>query len=180
MRILIIGGIRFFGKRLVHLLLREGHDVTILSRGTALDDFGDLVRRLRVDRTKKSELKEVIGDDVFDVVVDQVCMTGQEARDSIETFTNKTSYYVMTSTLAVYEERGDLREEDFYSREFVPDHSNTYSSGKREAEMVFLETLLFRSRLCGFPLSLDGMIILCDYKNRLKGFKKACRFTIQT
>lgn len=33
----VIGGNRFFGKRLVSLLLEQKHDVTILNRGQLLD-----------------------------------------------------------------------------------------------------------------------------------------------
>lgn len=48
--ILILGGTRFFGKRLVELLLEEGHKVTIATRGNTPDSFGEQVDRLQIDR----------------------------------------------------------------------------------------------------------------------------------
>ena len=32
-KILVLGGTRFFGRKLVERLLKEGHDVTIMTRG---------------------------------------------------------------------------------------------------------------------------------------------------
>ena len=41
MKILVIGGTRFFGIHMVKELLAKGHEVTLATRGLALDDFGD-------------------------------------------------------------------------------------------------------------------------------------------
>ncbi len=49
MKILVIGGTRYFGRYTVEKLVRDGHDVTIASRGNASDDFGDTVKRVRLD-----------------------------------------------------------------------------------------------------------------------------------
>ncbi|CAN7742153.1 NAD-dependent epimerase/dehydratase family protein [Paenibacillus sp. LjRoot56] len=48
MKILVLGGTAFFGRRLVRLLLGDGHDVTIATRGQTPDDFGDAVTRIKV------------------------------------------------------------------------------------------------------------------------------------
>ena len=42
-RILVIGGTRFFGLRLVEGLLEAGHAVTLATRGRAADPFGGRV-----------------------------------------------------------------------------------------------------------------------------------------
>ncbi|MDF2682752.1 MAG: hypothetical protein K0R47_3942 [Brevibacillus sp.] len=47
MKILVFGGTAFFGHRLVRLLLGDGHDVTIATRGQIPDDFGDAVTRMQ-------------------------------------------------------------------------------------------------------------------------------------
>ncbi len=44
MKILVFGGTRFFGKKLVERLVSEGHDVTIGTRGKTEDNFGDTVK----------------------------------------------------------------------------------------------------------------------------------------
>ncbi|MGL4383366.1 MAG: NAD-dependent epimerase/dehydratase family protein [Bacilli bacterium] len=39
MKILVLGGTRFIGKKLVGLLIDEGYDVSIATRGTTIDPF---------------------------------------------------------------------------------------------------------------------------------------------
>ena len=40
MNVLVLGGTRFFGIHMVNVLLENGHDVTIATRGNASDPFG--------------------------------------------------------------------------------------------------------------------------------------------
>lgn len=94
MNILVIGGTRFFGKRLVQLLLKANHQVTILSRGQTADDFGDEVKRLIADRANAAEMKTALEGKSFDAVVDQVCMNGDQARIAVQLFKDKTDYYI--------------------------------------------------------------------------------------
>ena len=46
MKILVIGGTRFFGIHMVKELLDRGHDITIATRGLTPDNFGDKVKRI--------------------------------------------------------------------------------------------------------------------------------------
>jgi len=57
MKILVIGGTRFFGIHMVNELLADGHDVTIATRGKAYDKYGDRVRRIIVERTSAESMK---------------------------------------------------------------------------------------------------------------------------
>lgn len=52
-KILVIGGTRFFGIHMVHELMKMGHDVTIATHGLTADSFGDKVNRIIMDRKKK-------------------------------------------------------------------------------------------------------------------------------
>ena len=47
--ILVLGGTRFFGRKLVDLLVEDGHKVTILTRGQSGNPFGDKVEHLTAD-----------------------------------------------------------------------------------------------------------------------------------
>ncbi|MFD1774930.1 NAD-dependent epimerase/dehydratase family protein [Paenibacillus rhizophilus] len=67
-KILVLGGTRFFGKRLVERLLEDSeNDVAILTRGNMPDSFGDRLRRFHTDRTNPDELAAAIGDQIWDV-----------------------------------------------------------------------------------------------------------------
>ena len=51
MEILIIGGTRFFGIPMTERLLQEGHSITIVTRGSRCNPFGDRVRHILCDKT---------------------------------------------------------------------------------------------------------------------------------
>lgn len=175
MRILLIGGTRYFGKRLVHRLLQSGHQVWILSRGQTPDDFGNRVERLLADRNDKDAVKKVLGDLSFDCVVDQVCMTAQQAKDAVDLFAGRISYYLMTSTLSVYDFGANLAEEKFISTDYQPlpatDPMSTYREGKRAAENVFATQEFFKVGFARFPIVLGED----DYTLRLANEIKRIR-----
>jgi nucleoside-diphosphate-sugar epimerase len=99
--VLVIGGNRYFGKRLIRRLLAAGDRVTVLNRGSAAPP-ADAVH-LVADRDDENSLRAAIGSRTFDVVVDQVCYTPRQAVVARKVFAGRTRRYVMTSTVEVYE-----------------------------------------------------------------------------
>lgn len=176
MKILVIGGTRYFGKRLVHMLLQSKHEVWILSRGQTPDDFANRVERLLADRNDKDAVKKVLGDLRFDCVVDQVCMTAQQAKDAVELFAGRISYYLMTSTLSVYDLGQNLKEEKFIATDYQPipptDPMSAYREGKRAAENVFATQEFFKVGFARFPIVLGED----DYTLRLANEIKRIRY----
>ncbi|WP_215777845.1 NAD-dependent epimerase/dehydratase family protein [Paludibacterium sp. B53371] len=146
--ILIIGGTRFFGLRLVQRLLDEGHRVTVATRGQQPDPFADRVQRLQVDRRDPQAMLKAFAGRSYDIVYDQVCYHPLDARISLDTFAERTGRYVMASTIEVYRpllgRQPVMREQDFdpYTQavQFDVDWLNPalaevrYSAGKRQAE----------------------------------------------
>ena len=100
--ILVIGGTRFFGKLLVQRLLRQGHQVTIATRGYAPDPFGARITRVRVDRRNETAMRAAFGAACFDIVYDQMCYSPLDAAISSRVFSGRVGRYVMTSTIDVY------------------------------------------------------------------------------
>lgn len=167
MKILVIGGTRFFGKQFVHLLLEANHQVTILSRGQAPDDFGSRVERLVADRSIAAEMDSALTGKNFDVVVDQVCMNSEQAQLAVRIFKERTPYYLYTSTLSVYPLGADLKESQFEGLSYKPFRPTTpseeYAEGKRAAEKVFLEQSFFQTSFARFPVVVGDD----DYTERL-------------
>lgn len=132
MKILMIGGTRFFGKRFVQQMLDQGHSMTLLTRGQSTDDFGNRVSRLIADRTSAQQLNDVVKLD-YDIALDNMLMNAQEANDIISVLRDRINHFVMTSTLSVYDPKpGALLESDFMA---TADHpGKTYQQGKRSAE----------------------------------------------
>jgi nucleoside-diphosphate-sugar epimerase len=100
MKVLVLGGTRFFGVHLVNSLLSKGHNVTIATRGKASDLFGQDVERVIVERTCPDSLREVLGNRNFDVVCDNLAYCSNDVRYLLDSL--KCDRYVMTSSASVY------------------------------------------------------------------------------
>lgn len=148
MDILVIGGNRYFGKRLIALLRKFGHRVAVLNRGSSGAPGG--IEHLVADRDDEAALESVLAGRSFDVVVDQVCYTPRQAEIARRVFGTRARRYVMTSTVEVYgyedtavpvaESALDLASVTvdtglaWEDPEFREEH---YGEGKRQAEAVF-------------------------------------------
>ena len=167
-KILVFGGTRFFGKRLVEILIEEGHSVTIATRGKTAHSFGEKVNQLIVDRTNKGELAAAFADTEWDIVYDNICYSPNDALAACEIFEGKTKKYVFTSTMSTYLELGaELSEEAFnpYNYEIRNGNVNdfSYGEGKRQAEAVFFQKAKFPVVAVRFPIVLGED----DYTRRL-------------
>lgn len=144
----VIGGSRYFGKRLVSRLLDSGDRVTVVNRGSSAPPDG--VVHLIADRDDETSLRAALGSRTFDVVFDQVCYTPRQADIARRVFAGRTRRYVLTSTVEVYEHEDSptpVREDAVDPRTVAVDLSapwddpgyleEHYGEGKRQAEAVF-------------------------------------------
>jgi nucleoside-diphosphate-sugar epimerase len=168
MRILVIGGNRFFGKRLVSKLLDSKADVTLLNRGLLGDPFGDKVKRIAADRKQLSHELPQLKNEKWDVVYDQACYEAEDARKSCQTFSGLVKHYVFTSSESVYAWKGDLKEEDFdpatYRFDSDADRNVNYAEAKRQCETIFTQQNAFPLTSFRFPFVVGPD----DYTRRLR------------
>lgn len=168
-KILVLGGTRFFGRRLVEALLDAGDEVTILTRGRSADPFGSRVKRITADRKNADALRGVLQGCEYDLVYDNICYTPEEASQAASLFAGRTGHYVLTSTLSVYDYADHpLKEEDFdpYRYPFLTSHNGEYSykEGKRQAEAVLFGRHDLSVTAVRFPIVLGPD----DYTKRLR------------
>lgn len=165
---LVIGGTRFFGVHLVKNLLKNGWAVTIATRGTTQDEFGEQVSRIQVDRRIKEDMRDAFAGKFYDVIYDQICYSSYDALEAINLFKNKTNKYIVTSSMSVYgKKRGCLREEDFdpyhYPLLVKTPEEVAYDEGKRLMEAAFFQKAPFPVSAVRFPIVLGEN----DYTERL-------------
>lgn len=143
MKVLVLGGTQFFGRRLVHLLLNSGHDVTIATRGQSSDDFGEAVNRITVDRTVENAMIQTFANKHYDVVYDQICFNPRDAKIAIDAFGDRINRYVVTSSMAVYDHKDtEIIEKDFSAEQYPYDleaENYQYGEGKRQTEAYFFQ-----------------------------------------
>lgn len=167
MKVLVLGGTRYFGKRLTQLLLETGHDVTLLTRGQSPDSFGKSVNRIHADRKQiRADLPELQGK-TWDIIYDQVCYDAGEAITACKAFQDKTARYIFTSSQSVYDEGADIPESRFdpmkHDFEIPADRNQNYAEAKRQAESVFFRNAHFPVVAVRFPIVLAPD----DYTRRL-------------
>ena len=112
MKILVIGGTRFFGIHMVKELLAKGHEVTLATRGLALDDFGDTVKRIKLERTDEQSIKDALSGTHYDVIIDKIAYCSNDIKylmDNVD-----CDKYIYMSSTAVYNPKHiNTVEEDF-------------------------------------------------------------------
>ncbi len=168
MNVLVIGGNRFFGKKLVRKLLQNDHTVTILNRQNLEDEFGAKVQRIKCDRKDTSAMRAALSKSRWDLVYDQVCYEASEAKAACEIFSDRTTHYVFTSSQSVYGAGALIKEASFDPLAFkFSEEANSktaYAEAKRQCEAVFFAQQKFSVTAVRFPFVVGED----DYTGRLK------------
>ncbi|CAG7643642.1 NAD-dependent epimerase/dehydratase family protein [Paenibacillus allorhizosphaerae] len=167
-KVLVMGGTRFFGKRLVQHLLDEGVDVTIATRGRTPDPHDGQVNRLVLDREDAVSLQAAADAGPWDIVYDQICYSPQNAADACEAFKGKTGRYIVVSTRGVYDHGPQPIAEDAFNPFTYPVKLGarsefSYEEGKRQSEAVFFQRADFPVCAVRIPIVLGKD----DYTRRL-------------
>lgn len=167
MNILIVGGTRFFGIPMVNCLLDNGHTVTLATRGDHGNPFNDKVRHVIMDKTDGCSVKNALGIEEFDAVIDKVAYSSNDVRSLLENL--HCSIYIQMSSCAVYPvERSLIKENEFdpKSHKLIwMDRPADYAEGKRQAERAALEFMdIDKCTFVRYPVVMGKN----DYTGRLK------------
>lgn len=139
MKILVLGGTRFFGKHMVEELVRMGNQVTIATRGLTTDNFGDAVNRIIVDRYDVESLKKQIGGIHYDTICDSLAYASNDVKCIMEVAS--FDRYVVVSSTAVYDLKPGTSEIDYIPSEYTLNWCNRsdveYGEAKRQVECAF-------------------------------------------
>lgn len=167
MRVLVLGGTRFFGVHLVKELIAKGYQVTIATRGKTADSFGNLVDRIIVDHTDFDDMKTKFNNLEYDVIFDDLAYCSNDVRYALESI--KCDRYIMVSSTAVYKLHPDTIEEDYLpiNKELIwcdrQDYS--YDEIKRLAECALVHKYAKQNSVAvRFPYVIGKD----DYTERLK------------
>lgn len=168
MKVLVIGGTRFFGIHTVNALLEQGHDVTIATRRNTPDSYGDKVKRICVERTDAQSMKEQLGDTYYDVVIDKLAYCSNDIKNVLEAI--DCGKYIHMSSTAVYNPKlMNTVEEDFdgKSGELIWCNRDAfpYDEIKRQAEYALWQQYSERNWVAvRYPFVIGED----DYTNRLE------------
>lgn len=166
MNILVVGGTRFFGKRLVGELLDRGHTLTVATRGKTPDPFGSRIARIALDRTDGGSVRSALEGRRFDLVYDNIAYASNDVRRLLDAVT--TDRCILTSSTAVYDKGINTVESDFdplgQSVTWGDRADFSYGEGKRQAERALFQAYGRTPALAiRFPFVVGGD----DYTKRL-------------
>ncbi len=167
MNVLVMGGTRFFGIHLVESLLKQGHQVTIATRGNTKDSFGTAVERIAVDRSNPIAMAEAFHGKFYDAVCDNIAYSSLDVKNLMEQIT--CGRYILTSSISVYPDLTlNLKEEDFdplsYQLRWCTREDDTYDEIKRQAECALFQNY---SGISAAAVRFPYVIGTDDYTNRL-------------
>jgi nucleoside-diphosphate-sugar epimerase len=148
MKILILGGTRFFGKETARLLYNSGNEVTVFSRRAPVTGLPLDIVQSRGDRTVEADLVRM-STQVWDVIIDNICYTAEDAQKAVRVFSGRTGLYIFTSSASVYSVlQGstapfrEIQTEILPLKDGLPDKPYIrYALGKYAAEKVLLESV---------------------------------------
>jgi len=104
MKVLLIGGTGLISTGIVkHLQLREDRpQITMFNRGRRENRLSGDIRHIAGDRSQVEEFQRAFRDERFDVVIDMICFTPQEAEVDIRTFAGRCEQFLFCSTVCTY------------------------------------------------------------------------------
>ena len=167
MKILVIGGTRFFGIHMVNELLEKGHDVTIATRGISSDEYGDKVKRIILERTNEESVKEALSGTHYDIVIDKIAYCSNDIKYVMEAV--DCDKYMHMSSTSVYEPKHmNTMESDFdgISKELIwcDRFAFPYEQIKRQAEYALWQKYSSRNWIAvRYPFAIGKD----DYTKRL-------------
>ncbi len=135
-RVLVIGGTKFMGVKLVDELIKLGNDVTIATRGNRRDNFGKYITRIIVDISDAECVKKALLGKHFDVIFDNLAYCSNYVKNVLSVV--RCARYIQLSSVEVYmPTKINLREEDFNPYTIEQKWCSLkegYQKGKRQAE----------------------------------------------
>lgn len=152
-RVLVIGGTGYLGRRIVEQLLAAGHEVSVVSRGNLAPDIMAQITHIAADRRDRAAFTERLRGASFDAVIDNIAYDRDDIENAVATFGGRVQHYLFTSSAAVYHDPSGLaplRESDA-DLNFLPGPADThipifhptlgheYGNGKKRAEKALMD-----------------------------------------
>ncbi|MGC9366730.1 MAG: NAD-dependent epimerase/dehydratase family protein [bacterium] len=125
MKILVIGGSRFIGPRVVKKLNQQNHEIAVFNRGKTPVDFPDNILPIYGDRNNLQNHAKTLVKFNPEVVIDMIPLNKQQAELVRDVFSGVVEKIVTISSMDVYKAYGVLtgREQDYIQKGILDEQS---------------------------------------------------------
>lgn len=144
MKVLVIGGTGYIGGHTVEEVARQGHQVSVFTRGQSRPQLPESVTLIKGDRHNPEDLARARSRG-FDAVIDINSYTREETQTVINAFDGRVSRFVHLSTMAVCRKETGLPVDE--NDPLVTDPAAGYGYEKAECERA----LRWAHTKSGFP-----------------------------
>jgi len=158
MKLLILGGIKFIGKSLIDLAIKQNHAITLIS----LDDPGhkDKLEWININRNNLAELTFALSGKQFDAVIDNIAYRPQQVKDLLKALDGRAARYVLTSSVDIYTNSelkviDEINDENLTPIQYATG-TNAYLSGKRECEVALRSDVTIQEKVIIRPCIVTG------------------------
>ncbi|MEJ2636091.1 MAG: SDR family oxidoreductase [Calditrichia bacterium] len=103
MKILFIGGTGTISSACSRLCIEKGHELHLLNRGKSMRTPPPEARIIHADFRNTGEVKKVLGQQNFDVVVDWIAFSEEHVKNDFELFRDIAAQYVFISSASAYQ-----------------------------------------------------------------------------
>lgn len=100
-RLLVVGGTGVLSSAVVEAALQRGFSVTMINRGKR--KVPQSVILIKSDKNNYEYIKSQLGSQAYDSVIDFLCFTPDDVRNSFNFYSNYTKQYFLISSCAVYD-----------------------------------------------------------------------------
>ena len=137
MQVLIIGGTGLISTGIVKHLLDRKAGITMFNRGQRSSDIPAGVQVLHGDRNEPGVLERACSSRQWDVVIDMICFTPEQAGVDVRVFAGKCRHFIFCSTVCTYGIK--VPPHIFINETFPQDTISGYGKNKLLAEQIFLQ-----------------------------------------
>lgn len=148
LKVLFIGGTGTISSACSQLAIERGIDLYLLNRGQSRRDAPAAATQLQGDIRDPASVRNALGDNAFDVVVDWIAFTPEHIETDLALFEGRTAQYIFISSASAYQ----TPPRSVPVTESTPLH-NPYWSYSRD-KMACEERLLRAYREDGFPITI--------------------------
>jgi nucleoside-diphosphate-sugar epimerase len=134
MRVLLLGGTGLISTGIVTHLLERGADVTLFNRQRRASQ-GPPLPVIAGDRDRPGELEARLERERFDVVIDMICFTPEQAETTVRAVAGRTEQLIFCSTVCTY--GVDSPPEVLVDETFPPKPISRYARNKLGCEQLF-------------------------------------------
>lgn len=148
MKILFIGGTGTISMAITRLLIRQGHELYLLNRGSRTAELPEGVKLLNGDINAEDSIKKLTEGMTFDAVGEFIGFVPEQVERDVRLFAGKTKQYIYISSASAYQKPLS----DYRITESTP-LSNPYWQYSRD-KIACEEYLMKQYRENGFPVTV--------------------------